>query len=156
VNTAAEYRFRVAAPNSRPRTASLVALDAASRSAVCDAVARVPERRRVVELSPNGAAALPAWLLDLPDRTRTLIDDVERSDMVVMVAQAGYAGHGATLLGEACRLRGVTVTALVIAPVAAADADLSATLARLRPFATMIVVAGGIDYVEDMLQALRA
>jgi hypothetical protein len=156
VNTAAEYRFRVAAPNSRQRTASLVALDAASAPTVAHAVAQAPERRRIVKLTPTGDAELPAWLKSLPGQSRALIDDVEQSDMVVMVAQAGYAGHAATLLGEACRLRGVTVTALVIAPSDVDNADLSATLAQLRPFATMIVVASGLDYVEDMLQALRA
>lgn len=156
VNTAAEYRFRVAAANSQPRTASLVALDAASHAVVTAAVAQCPERRRIVTLSPSGKADLPAWLQSLPDRTQALIHDAERSDMVVMVAQAGYADHGATLLGEACRLRGVTVTALVLTTDRTADAALSATLSRLRPFATMVVVASASDYVEDMLLALRA
>jgi len=156
VNTAAEYRFRVAAPNSQPRTASLVALDAASLPVVARAVAEAPTRRRQVALTASGDVTLPAWLQTLPGKTRALIDDAERSDMVVMVAHAGYAGHGATLLGEACRLRGVTVTALVLTEPETEDAALSATLQRLRPFATMIVVANGEDYVADMLQALRA
>lgn len=156
VNTAAEYRFRVDAANSTSRTASLVALDAASSAVVIQAAARAPLARRVVALSPTGEVALPAWLQALPDSTQALIDDAERSDMVVMVAQAGFAGHGATLFGEACRLRGVTVTALVLTRPGTSDDDLSATLSRLRPFACMIVVATGRDYVEDMLQALRA
>jgi hypothetical protein len=133
-----------------------VALDAGSLAVVARAVAQCPQRRRMVAVSPEGQASLPSWLQSLPGQTRALIDQADRSDMVVMVAQAGYTGHGATLLGEASRLRGVTVTALVQTAADTADAALSVTLSRLRPFATMIVVANGADYVEDMLQALRA
>ncbi len=156
VTTAAEQRFRIAARNSEDRTASLVALDPASIAIVARAVAAAPERRRVVELTPEGQANLPVWLQSLPDDTQALIAKAERSDLVVMVANAGYAGNGGMLLGEACRLRGVTVTALVMAAPETPDSELSTTLARLRPFATMIVVANGADYVEHMLQALRA
>ena len=156
VTTSAESRFRIAAPNSQPRTASLAALDRASESVVAVAAGHVPDRRRIVKLPTAGVADLPAWLQTLPNQTRALLDDAERSDMVVMVAHAGTSGDGATLLGEACRLRGVTVTALVLTTDDTGDAALSATLSRIRPFATMIVVASAEDYVEDMLQALRA
>jgi hypothetical protein len=33
---------------------------------------------------------------------------------------------------------------------------LSKTLAQLRPYALMLVIASAEDYVEDMLSALRA
>jgi hypothetical protein len=148
----AEHRFRIAAPNSWPRSASLVALDAASVDAVREAVAQAPERRRLVVLPPGG----DAWLRDLQGQTRGLIDAVEQSDMMVMVATAGYAGHDAGLIGDACRPRGVSVTSVVVGSEDASDADVAVTLARLRPFAGMIVVAGTAAYVGDMLMALRA
>ena len=34
--------------------------------------------------------------------------------------------------------------------------ELSKTLAQLRPWSLMVVIANGDDYIEDMLTALRA
>ena len=154
--TAAEARFRIEAANSRPRTASLIALDAESAAAVREAAALDPARRRIVALAPPEIAALPMLMQELAVRTRTIVDEAARSDLVVMVARAGYAGHEASLLGEACRLRHTAVTAVVVAPYDGADAAVAATLARLRPFATMLVVVGRSDYLGDMLEAMRA
>lgn len=156
VNTAAEYRFRVDAPNSRPRTASLIALDPESMGPVRAAVAAAPERRGLIGSAPPDVTNLPAWLRSLPGQTRTIIDEATRSDMVVMVAKAGYRGDGASLLGEACRLQNAAITAVVVAPTDASDADVATTLARLRPFATMLMVVSQFDYLGDMLDALRA
>ncbi len=156
VNTAAEYLFRVDAPNSIGRTASLIALDPESMGPVRAAVAAAPERRGLVELALSDVTNLPALLRSLPGQTRAIIDEATRSDMVVMVAKAGYRGDGASLLGEACRLRNIAVTAVVVAPSEASDVDVTMTLARLRPFATMLVVVGQVDYLGDMLDALRA
>jgi hypothetical protein len=151
--SAQEARFRAPYPNSRGRTASLIALDARSAALVAHAVAAAPGRRRLVAL-PELAG--PDWIASLQSHAQALLDDAERSDMLVMVAQAGENAEAATLLGEACRMRGVPVTALVIAEADTASDLVARTLAQLRPFATMIVVANGPDYVEDMLMALRA
>lgn len=152
VNTTAEHRFRVAAPNSRPTTASLVALDPASHAVVARAVAQAPDRRKIVALPRSGET----WMQDLPGQTRALIAAIERSDLMVMVATAGYEAQSASLISDACRLRGVTVTAVVISSDDTAAGALSVTLSRLRPHAGMIVVASSAAYVEDMLSALRA
>lgn len=152
--SAQESRFRAPYPNSRGRTASLIALDAASIGLVAHAVAQAPDRRRavVLPLVVKGAD----WLASLQSHAQALLDDAERSDMLVMVAQAGHDAEAGVLLGEACKLRGVPVTALVIADQDAGTGLVARTLAQLRPFCTMIVVANGPDYVEDMLMALRA
>lgn len=152
--TAAESCFRVPYPNSRSRTASLIALDPPSVSLVERAVAHLPERRRIVTLSASSAD--PAWMQKIEAQAQALIDDAGRSDMLVMVAEAGNDASEGALIGEACRLRGVPVTALVIAGVNTPDGVVARTLAQLRPFSTMIVVANGPEYVEDMLAALRA
>ncbi len=154
VTTAAEARFRAPYPNSRSRSASLIALDADSVALVAHAVASAPDRRRQM-LLPDVVQG-SEWIASLQSHAKALLDDAERSDMVVMVAHAGHGAAAATLLGEACRLRGVPVTALVIAGDAVPTGHVARTLAQLRPFATMIVVANGPDYVEDMLMALRA
>ena len=47
-------------------------------------------------------------------------------------------------------------TALVTGAETASDKALSDTLAQLRPWSLMVVVANSDDYIEDVLTALRA
>ncbi|MDR3522761.1 MAG: hypothetical protein P4L66_01530 [Acetobacteraceae bacterium] len=131
-----------------------MALDPASEIVVARAVAGLPERRRAVALSYD--AADETWIAQLRARAQALLDDAACADLVVMIATAGADAQAGALFGEACRVRGVPVTALVIAALDTPDADLSRTLAPLRPIASMLVVAQGADYVDDMLHALRA
>ena len=163
VTTAAEARFRVDYPNSRPRAVKVIALD--------------PPSERVVERLAQGtwqAAAfftsvqfhgtlrggegwsMKAWLGDLAGRTKDLIDEVASADLVVMVASAGTAASAAGVIGEACGARKVMTTALIIGGETKSDEDLSKTLASLRPHASMLVIANSDDYIEAMLTALRA
>jgi hypothetical protein len=46
--------------------------------------------------------------------------------------------------------------ALIIGSEQKSDEDLSRTLAALRPYASMLVIASGDEYIEEMLAALRA
>jgi hypothetical protein len=73
-----------------------------------------------------------------------------------MVATPGGHAHAAASIGRACRLAGVTTTALVIGADGASDEAVSSTLAQVRPWALMLVVANPADYLHDMLAALRA
>jgi len=50
----------------------------------------------------------------------------------------------------------VTTTALVVGAEGAPDQMVARTLAQVRPWALMLVVASPEDYVADMLVALRA
>jgi len=151
--SAHEAAFRSRYANSRPRTASLIALDDASDAIVEASVAALPERRRQVRLPmPVGEN----WMAAIEGQARALLDDAQRSDIMVMIATAGSDAQSGALLGEACRLRGIPVTALIIAEPGTGDDALSRTLGCLRPIASMVVVATGPDYVEDMLLALRA
>ena len=59
-------------------------------------------------LSPHAACSerFAGWLSDLAGRTKDLIDEVNSADLVVMVAAAGENAQAASLIGEACSLRG--------------------------------------------------
>jgi hypothetical protein len=46
--------------------------------------------------------------------------------------------------------------ALIIGSEQQSDDALSKTLATLRPYASMLVIANGDEYIEEMLSALRA
>ena len=160
--TAAEARFRINAPNSRPRNIKVIALDAPSETLVKH-LAEGPWRHASFFTASSFAAAPPGqgfsmkgWLSDLAGRTKDLLDEVASADLVVMVATAGENAQAAALIGEACSLKRINTTGLILGGAAATDEMLSKTLSRLRPWSLMLVIANGEDYVEDMLIALRA
>ena len=73
-----------------------------------------------------------------------------------MVASAGGHAQAAAIVGRACSTQRVTTTALVVGAIDAPGNALSKTLAQLRPWSLMVVIASDDDYIEDMLTALRA
>jgi len=150
MNSAAEARFRVQAPNSLPRAMKVIALDAAAR-AVIERLARSSWQHAAFF-----TAAPPDLLHDLAGRPRGLRDEVDRADLVVLVAGPGGHADAAAAIGEACSLRRVMTTGFVVGATSAADRDLSTTLAQLRPWSLMVVIAGHDDYIDDMMTALRA
>jgi hypothetical protein len=74
---------------------------------------------------------------------------------VIMMAAAGGPADGAATIGRACSLRRVTTTALIVGTGGVPDRELAKTLATLRPWSLMVVIAGSDDYVADMMTALR-
>ena len=204
MSSAAEARYRIDYPNSKPRVVKVVALDAASERAV----KRVAERQwqratfftsikfdgaptgadepgsgressarlrassdargvRTIELprwplTPLASAAggegskMQAWLSDLAGRTKALVEEVASADLVVMVSSAGTSAQAAAVIGEACAVRKVMTMALIIGSEERSNDELSKTLATLRPYASMLVIASGDEYIEEMLSALRA
>jgi hypothetical protein len=164
VTTATEARFRINYPNSKRRAVKVVALDAESRQLV-DELARMPwdGASFFTSVSFSGNAAPPkasetgsveAWLRDIAGQTKNLIEEIETADVVVMVSAAD--AQAALLIGEACAVRKTTVIGLVLQTPSTTDEETSRTLKNMRPFATMLVIASGVEYVEAMLTALRA
>jgi hypothetical protein len=141
MSSAAEAAFRIQAPNSLPRRVKVIALDAQSEDVV----------RRLAAASWNQATFYTAATF-----TRNLTEEVATSDLVVMVAAPGGNANVGSAIGQACSDRRVMTTALVVGAASASDEALSKTLAQLRPWALMVVIANADDYIEDMLAALRA
>ena len=161
MSSAAEARYRIDAPNSLPRAIKVIALDGPSEHVV----------KRLAQTRWNGATfftatafgstprkgeSLAGWLSDLAGRTKNLIDEVNSADQIVMVATAGENVAVASLIGEACSLKRVMTTALIVGSAGKSDEALSKTLAQLRPWSLMLVIANAEEYIEDMLIALRA
>jgi hypothetical protein len=97
------------------------------------------------------------------------IDIVNRESQVAMFDVEGAAGRYfdggaqsdprsevASIIGEGCSLKRVMTTALVLGLVSAPDEALSQSLAQLRTWALMLVVASAEEYIADMLAAVRA
>ena len=163
VTTAAEAKFRIDYPNSKPRAVKVIALDPASELVVKRlAEGKWQSASFFTSLKFDGAPrggegwSMKAWLSDLAGRTKDLIDEVASADLVVMVASAGTKPNAAAVIAEACNVRKVMTTALIIDTQVKSDDDLSKTLSALRPHAAMLVIAGNDDYIDEMLVALRA
>jgi hypothetical protein len=163
MTTAAEARFRIDYPNSKPRVVKVIALDPPSERVVKRVAEHVWQRATFFtslkfDGAPRGGEgwSMQAWLSDLAGRTKTLIDEVAAADLVVMVSSAGTSAQAAAVIGEACAVHKVMTTALIIDSEQTSNDELSKTLAALRPYASMLVIATGEDYVEEMLVALRA
>jgi hypothetical protein len=164
VTTAREASYRVQYPNSKRRDVKVVALDALSASLV-DEVSREPWNGAQFFTSLSFSAdsepgatgdGLKAWLKDLAGVTNDLVEEVASSDFVVVVTSAGEDARAVSLIADACALHHKSLVALVVPGPQTSDAELSASMTHLRPFARMLVIASGADYITAMLTALRA
>jgi hypothetical protein len=162
MSSGAEARFRIDAPNSKPRQVKVIALDRASEAVVASLSRRSWNSATFLTASafagapPERGFSVQGWLADLTGRTRDLIAEVDSADLVVMMAAAGGSAEAAALIGEACSVRRIGTTGLILSAPSVAEPTLAKTLAQLRPWSLMLVIAEGEDYVEDMLRALRA
>ena len=155
--SAAEARFRVQAPNSAPRRVSVVALDAAGAALAAELAALSWTGARFLNcpITAAGGERLDAFLADLAGTTRRLLEVVEASDLVVMLAGGPEGEAAAAAIGEAAAARRVTAVGIVLAG-GKAGAALACALGVLRPHVGMLVVAEDRDYAAAMLEALRA
>jgi hypothetical protein len=165
MSSAAEARFRIETPNSRPRAVKVIALDAASERVVKELARDSWQGATFLTASAFAGAAsgraaerfsLGGWLNDLAGRTKNLVEEIAAADLVVMVASAGESAGAAIIIGEACAARHVMTTALILGTASSSDEALSKMLAQLRPHAMMLVISSADEYIKDMLTALRA
>ena len=164
VTTARESSYRVQYPNSKRRDVKVVALDSSSAKLV-DEVSREHWNGAQVCTSLSGSAdsepgatgdGLKAWLKDLAGAANDLVEEVASSDFVVVVTSAGEDARAVSLIADACALHHKSLVALVVPGPETSDAEISASMTHLRPFARMLVIASGADYISAMLTALRA
>ncbi|MBV9969154.1 MAG: hypothetical protein JO228_04150 [Xanthobacteraceae bacterium] len=160
--SATEARYRIDAPNSKLKRVKVIALDRPSETIVKDLARKAWHGASFFTASSfasepaSGSFSMQGWLSDLAGRTKSLVDEVDTADLVVMVATAGENVPAAALIGEACSLKRITTTGLILGASSASDELLSKTLSQLRPWSLMLVIASAADYIEDMLVALRA
>jgi hypothetical protein len=167
MSSAAEAKFRIDRPNSQPRAVKVIALDTPSEAVVKELATAPWQRASFLTASAFSGAprrgepfsepfSLGGWLNDLAGRTKDLVDEVNSADLVVMVATAGESAAAAAIIGEACNVKHVMTTALILGGANSSDETLSKMLAQLRPHAMMLVISSADEYIKDMLTALRA
>ena len=172
MRSAADARFRVQTPNSTPRAIKVIALDGVSEVVVrrlagagwkhatfftaADAGRDLsdPASSESTRQDPHGSS--PSTLCDLTGEARSVADEVDTADLVILVAGPGGRARAAPLIGQACSLRSVMTTGFVVGVRSASEHALSKTLAQLRPWSLMVVIARSDDYIDDMMTALRA
>jgi hypothetical protein len=161
MSSAAEARYRIDAPNSRPRSVKVIALDHPSERVVKELAARKWNNASFFTASAFGTAprqgeSFSGWLSDLAGRTKDLIDEIDTADLILMVATAGENAEAAAIIGEACDVKHVMTTAVILGSASKSEQTLSKALAQLRPHVMMLVVPRADEYVLDMLTALHA
>jgi len=163
MSSAAEAKFRIDKPNSQPRAVKVIALDAPSERIVKDLASAPWQRATFLTASAFSGTpkkgerfSMDGWLNDLAGRTKDLVDEVNSADLVVMVATAGQNAAAAAIISEACSVKHVMTTALILGSATSSDDTMSKMLAQLRPHAMMLVIASADEYIKDMLTALRA
>ena len=163
MSSAAEAKFRIDRPNSQPRAVKVIALDFASERIVKELAAAPWQRASFLTASSFSGApragepfSMGGWHNDLAGRTKDLVDEVNSADLVVMVATAGENAAAAAIIGEACAIKHVMTTALILGGATSSDETISKMLAQLRPHVMMLVISSADEYIKDMLTALRA
>jgi hypothetical protein len=167
MSSAAEAKFRIDRPNSQPRAVKVIALDSQSERIVKELAQAPWQRASFLTASAFSGAprrgepfsepfSLGGWLNDLAGRTKDLVDEVNTADLVVMVATAGENVAAAAIIGEACSVKHVMTTALILGGASSSDETISKMLAQLRPHVMMLVISSADEYIKDMLTALRA
>ena len=139
MSSAAEARFRIQAPPPTARAVMVIPLDSGSERLV----ATLSERTwsGVTFLSASAAA--------------DVLTDVAAADLGVRVASAGADANAAAIIGQVCSRRRIPTATCVIRGVSASETALSSTLAQVRPWSLMVVIASDHDYVEDLLRSFR-
>jgi hypothetical protein len=165
MSSAAEARFRVQAPNSTPRAIKVIALDGVS-DAVVRRLAEAGWKHTTFLTAASGGepvdagdpplASADAVVTDLAGHIRSVTDEVDTADLVILVAGPGGQAQAAALIGQACSLRRVMTTGFLVGVTSASEHAVSKTLAQLRPWSLMVVIAHSDDYIDDMMTALRA
>lgn len=147
--TAAESRYRIDVPIAPSRGARVVALDAGAAEATSRVAAGQWAGARFLTCDP---AAAGLALLGVGGAPVDLADQLDRADVVVMIASADSAAACASALGRACWERGIMTAGVVLGDGLQAQQ----AVAALRPHARVLLPAADESDVTELLSALRA
>ena len=109
-------------------------------------------RFRLANPRPTGRVVK---VISLDRVTDADVKDTAGADFVVMVTAAGKDARAAATIGEICSRRRITTATVVVRGPSATDEMLSTTLAQVRPWSLMVVVASDESYLDDLLKSFR-
>jgi hypothetical protein len=160
--TAAEARYRIAAPAFTRRSSRVIALDAHAAEVVRALAERTWHGGRfLVFESALPDDALLRRVAPVPvdgdgdggqgTGTALLSEELDGADTVVMIASAAANAMAASVIGDAAADRGIMTAGLVLPDAAPPGSAVSA----LRPNAMVLVVLRDVADVPEVLSALR-
>jgi|SRR5688572_17048278 len=138
--SASEARFRIEPGALVARRVRVVALDADSDP--------------LVEKLSRGQWGSVTFVRHA-ELTKRAPDEIATADMVVMVVSAGSDAAAAVPIGCACSDMRTHTATFIVRSALVSDEALSRTLATVRPWSLMVVVANDEAYVEDVLRSFR-
>jgi hypothetical protein len=149
--TAAEARFRIAAPDPAPQATRIVALDPGAVAVVRRAAQQ--HWRSAHFLTYEGDGGTSDLILRASDGSQVRFStELADADMWMMIATADDGAEAASVIGEACSRRGIMTTGLVFGE----GSEVAAAVSALRPYARVLLVSSDEDDVPEVLAALRA
>ncbi|MFA9431886.1 3-methyl-2-oxobutanoate hydroxymethyltransferase [Egicoccus sp. AB-alg2] len=154
-SSAREAAFRIDFNDFEPRASRVIALDGAAAEVVRRLAAGTWAGGRFLlfdELVDDGGER-DATLRTIDGQPRRLIEELEDSDVVVMIATAEARPEAAAVVGDAAAARPVMSAALVLAENG--DAEVEDAVAVLRPNAMVMLLLHDEQDVGEVLSALR-
>jgi hypothetical protein len=162
--TAAEARFRIGYQENADRASRVIALDDGAAALVSGLAGRhwrgghflAFDRPLPGNGSGNGSGlgSADALLHDVTGAAKLLSAELADADVAVMIAASDASAAPASLIGDACAIRGIMSAGLVLAETAGEDA-LGGVVAALRPNAMVLLVLRSTTDVPEILSALR-
>ncbi len=115
------------------------------------------EARFRIPTQPPTDRAIAVFPLDSASERELsrFVEEVASADLVVMVASAGADARAAATIGRACSDARIMTTTIVIRGESTTDEALAKTLAQVRPWSLMVVVASDGLYVDDIIRSFR-
>lgn len=153
---AADTRYRIPYPNSRPRAIKVIGLgEGGSRMAQQIAEAGL---RHVQAIAAGGARAgsSESMVQAMADEGSEIGRALRGADMVFVVARDGDNVALAPAIAQMTHERGVLVTGVLIHEEIGGSPVPQGTLHTLRSAADMLVMVSDADYLPEMLSALGA
>jgi hypothetical protein len=158
--TTAEARFRVQYPNSLTRASRIFALDAGAAEAMYAVTEEPWNGARFLTVCDGGVSSGATDIDDLPlsapHGTKAILsEELEGADVVVLLASSVADSGAAEIIAREAHRRRIMVVGLALGGDGG-EAGLDKTVAALRPFASVLVVASDHEFIPAMLSALRA
>lgn len=147
--TAAEARYRIAAPEFTRRSSRVIALDEQAAAIVRGLAGQGWSGGHFLVF--DSAVPDDALLRSAAGGTALLSEELDGADTVVMVATAGANAEAASIIGSACAIRSIMSAGLVVP----AAGPVGEVVSALRPNAMVLVVLQDAGDVPEVLSALR-
>lgn len=145
--TAKEAAFRIDYPLAPARATRVVGFDTHSVEVVRWAAGHEWGQARFYAATDPGHQ-----LVTMAGESRSLADEMDGVDSLVMVAATGEHTEAVATIGAACKVRGIMTAGLVLTP----GRLTSDALMALRPYARILLVPAEEDDLLELLRAIRA